>query len=242
MLHLVVCWERHTGPGTAACCGAVWPAAFQPADGRACLRLPPCPAALGAHCLPHTSAGWLAETCDRLHAAPNLLQARHNGSNYVFALLLGYREPPAGISVRSEWGHTSLICAGSQPRGLRCCRPTWACGHRGPPARPVCSHAVLMPRSCVRCAGSDGARPGQPSREMCAARCAPTMLAVSLVQVLEGLDQRPCLRDGALAAPCATCFITRRLDCVSFCCYDRCARACTTTPTSPAAPSPCPRC
>jgi len=26
-------------------------------------------------------------------------QARHNGQNYVFALLTGYRDPPAGISV-----------------------------------------------------------------------------------------------------------------------------------------------
>lgn len=33
---------------------------------------------------------------------PNLfLQARHNGQNYVFALLTGYRDPPAGISVSS---------------------------------------------------------------------------------------------------------------------------------------------
>jgi len=29
-----------------------------------------------------------------------ITKARHNGQNYVFALLLGYREPPAGISVR----------------------------------------------------------------------------------------------------------------------------------------------
>lgn len=26
-------------------------------------------------------------------------QARHNGQNYVFALLTGYRDPPAGVSV-----------------------------------------------------------------------------------------------------------------------------------------------
>jgi ubiquinol-cytochrome c reductase cytochrome c1 subunit len=26
-------------------------------------------------------------------------KARHNGQNYVFALLTGYRDPPAGISV-----------------------------------------------------------------------------------------------------------------------------------------------
>lgn len=29
-----------------------------------------------------------------------ITKARHDGSNYVFSLLLGYREPPAGISVR----------------------------------------------------------------------------------------------------------------------------------------------
>jgi len=29
-----------------------------------------------------------------------ITKARHNGQNYVFALLLGYREPPAGVSVR----------------------------------------------------------------------------------------------------------------------------------------------
>ena len=28
-----------------------------------------------------------------------ITKARHDGQNYVFALLLGYREPPAGISV-----------------------------------------------------------------------------------------------------------------------------------------------
>jgi len=25
--------------------------------------------------------------------------ARHNGQNYIFALLTGYREPPAGVNV-----------------------------------------------------------------------------------------------------------------------------------------------
>jgi hypothetical protein len=29
------------------------------------------------------------------------LQARHDGQNYVFSLLTGYREPPAGVHVRS---------------------------------------------------------------------------------------------------------------------------------------------
>ncbi|KAL0042517.1 hypothetical protein WJX79_002191 [Trebouxia sp. C0005] len=29
-----------------------------------------------------------------------ITKARHNGANYVFALLLGYREPPAGVHIR----------------------------------------------------------------------------------------------------------------------------------------------
>lgn len=28
-----------------------------------------------------------------------ITKARHNGQNYVYALLMGYREPPAGVSV-----------------------------------------------------------------------------------------------------------------------------------------------
>ncbi|KAJ1390868.1 Cytochrome c1 [Sesbania bispinosa] len=29
-----------------------------------------------------------------------ITKARHNGQNYVFALLTGYRDPPAGVSIR----------------------------------------------------------------------------------------------------------------------------------------------
>lgn len=29
-----------------------------------------------------------------------ITKARHNGQNYLFSLLLGYREPPAGINVK----------------------------------------------------------------------------------------------------------------------------------------------
>ena len=32
-----------------------------------------------------------------------IFQARHNGQNYVFALLTGYRDPPAGVSVNSSF-------------------------------------------------------------------------------------------------------------------------------------------
>jgi ubiquinol-cytochrome c reductase cytochrome c1 subunit len=31
-----------------------------------------------------------------------ITKARHDGQNYVFALLLGYRDPPAGVSVSSH--------------------------------------------------------------------------------------------------------------------------------------------
>ena len=31
-----------------------------------------------------------------------ITKARHDGQNYVFALLLGYREPPAGVTVRKN--------------------------------------------------------------------------------------------------------------------------------------------
>jgi ubiquinol-cytochrome c reductase cytochrome c1 subunit len=30
-----------------------------------------------------------------------ITKARHDGHNYVFSLLLGYRDPPAGVSVKS---------------------------------------------------------------------------------------------------------------------------------------------
>ena len=30
-----------------------------------------------------------------------ITKARHNGQNYVFSLLTGYRDPPAGVSVNS---------------------------------------------------------------------------------------------------------------------------------------------
>ena len=31
-----------------------------------------------------------------------ITKARHDGQNYVFSLLLGYREPPAGVHVRAD--------------------------------------------------------------------------------------------------------------------------------------------
>lgn len=36
--------------------------------------------------------------------SPMSFQARHNGQNYVFALLTGYHDPPAGVSVISILG------------------------------------------------------------------------------------------------------------------------------------------
>ena len=37
-----------------------------------------------------------------------ITKARHDGQNYVFSLLLGYREPPAGVSVR-PWLYQKAI-------------------------------------------------------------------------------------------------------------------------------------
>eukprot|EP00210_Caulerpa_lentillifera_P006348 g6064.t1 len=39
-----------------------------------------------------------------------MTKARHNGTNYVFSLLLGYREPPAGISVNHHTSPWELRC------------------------------------------------------------------------------------------------------------------------------------
>ena len=37
-----------------------------------------------------------------------ITKARHDGQNYVFSLLLGYHEPPAGVNVSSIHPKTSL--------------------------------------------------------------------------------------------------------------------------------------
>lgn len=39
-----------------------------------------------------------------------ITKARHDGQNYVFSLLLGYREPPAGISVSKPLLASTLEC------------------------------------------------------------------------------------------------------------------------------------
>ncbi|CAD5188725.1 unnamed protein product [Musa acuminata subsp. malaccensis] len=38
-------------------------------------------------------------------------KARHNGQNYVFALLTGYRDPPAGVLVRFQITINALVVA-----------------------------------------------------------------------------------------------------------------------------------
>ena len=37
-----------------------------------------------------------------------ITKARHNGQNYIFSLLLGYRDPPAGVHV--SWHPRSGLC------------------------------------------------------------------------------------------------------------------------------------
>lgn len=49
-----------------------------------------------------------------------LAAARHDGVNYIFSLLMGYREPPAGISVR-EGLHYNPYFPGATAR-LQACR------------------------------------------------------------------------------------------------------------------------
>ncbi|KAJ6365587.1 hypothetical protein OIU76_030379 [Salix suchowensis] len=42
-----------------------------------------------------------------------ITKARHNGQNYVFALLTGYRDPPAGVSIREGLHYNPLLSWGS---------------------------------------------------------------------------------------------------------------------------------
>ena len=48
-----------------------------------------------------------------------ITKARHDGQNYVFTLLLGYREPPAGVSVRCccHCHRCAQLLAGACARG-----------------------------------------------------------------------------------------------------------------------------
>lgn len=46
-----------------------------------------------------------------------IVGARHNGPNYIFALLTGYREPPAGVVV-SAMQHRCACCAPAQQISL----------------------------------------------------------------------------------------------------------------------------
>ncbi|KAG5527086.1 hypothetical protein RHGRI_028120 [Rhododendron griersonianum] len=40
-------------------------------------------------------------------------QARHNGQNYVFALLTGYRDPPAGVTIREGLHYNPYFTGGA---------------------------------------------------------------------------------------------------------------------------------
>ncbi len=42
-----------------------------------------------------------------------ITKARHNGQNYVFALLTGYRDPPAGVSVREGLHYNPYFIGGA---------------------------------------------------------------------------------------------------------------------------------
>jgi len=42
-----------------------------------------------------------------------ITKARHNGQNYVFSLLLGYREPPAGVTIREGLYYNPYFVGGA---------------------------------------------------------------------------------------------------------------------------------
>ena len=42
-----------------------------------------------------------------------ITKARHDGQNYVFALLLGYRDPPAGITMREGLHYNPYFVGGA---------------------------------------------------------------------------------------------------------------------------------
>ena len=64
-----------------------------------------------------------------------ITKARHNGANYVFALLLGYREPPAGVHV------SNLSAEASCCPGLHICQSI--------AATAVAAVALLCHSSCI---------------------------------------------------------------------------------------------
>ena len=78
--------------------GWVWPAkARLDTGGESSLRVPPpslprLPARLQEHARYANGGAYPPDLS-------LITKARHDGQNYVFSLLLGYREPPAGISV-----------------------------------------------------------------------------------------------------------------------------------------------
>lgn len=110
----------------------------------------------------------------------NIVGARPNGTNYIFALLTGYREPPAGIKVQ---GH---------PQQANGHGPMLLCGETG---SRLLARGSFLGGEPVRWANRPGA-----------------------------------CRHHHLIRACASVHTYR------------CARVCTITPTSPAAPLPCQRC
>ena len=130
-----------------------------------------------------------------------ITKARHDGQNYVFALLLGYREPPAGVSVRCGGGRAAV---GQQWLLKAAClvlhRLAWHV--RPPPPRPgptPCCTVVYAPR------GTAGARGPAPQPIPSPADPMP-FPALPLPwyrppQVREGLHYNPYFPGGAIAMP-----------------------------------------
>ena len=72
---------------------------------------------------------------------------RHDGQNYIFSLLTGYRDPPAGVSVSSLAG-----CMHAWPAWDMCARPMLAAAPARRIAACACNHpwagAVMLRAPC----------------------------------------------------------------------------------------------
>ncbi|WVZ08946.1 hypothetical protein V8G54_022292 [Vigna mungo] len=147
-----------------------------------------------------------------------ITKARHNGQNYVFALLTGYRDPPAGVShgggdLGLIWRHITTGLSRSvthsalvllQGRSLRLSQKKWlgsatiaaAVGHWCDPAFDLFHHClwpILLSAICSVVIANCSATP-----------CPILLMQSHLTQtckIREGLHYNPYFPGGAIAMP-----------------------------------------
>ncbi|KAI7753313.1 hypothetical protein M8C21_020134, partial [Ambrosia artemisiifolia] len=126
-----------------------------------------------------------------------ITKARHNGQNYVFALLTGYRDPPAGVSVSSKISYVLrlgllgyLIPFAPLAFVSQCqCRPS-----------RVLSPLVFFPISTHFTAPPE--IPSAPTVLQLVHLCnPPNSRSTNLLQIREGLYYNPYFPGGAIAMP-----------------------------------------